>query len=132
MNTSNPTTQAQRRYYREFAIAIVAYVVVLWASVYGLKHGVVGAAKYAVAVVPAIPLAGVFIAIVRWLRATDEYQRQSTITALAIAGGLTALIQVTYGFLETTGLPNMSVWVSYVIFMATWGIAMAILHVTHR
>lgn len=132
MSTSNPTTQAQRRYYREFAIAIVAYVVVLSASVYGLSHGLEGFAKYVVAVVPAIPVAGVFIAVVRWLRGTDEYQRQTAITALAIAGGLTALIQVTYGFLEATGLPNMSVWISYVIFMAIWGIAVAVLHVTHR
>lgn len=132
MNMTNPTTQAQRRYYREFTIAIVAYVILVAASVYGLNRGIEGFAKYLVAVVPAVPVAGVFIAAVRWLRNTDEYQRQNTITSLAIAGGLTALIEVTYGFLEIAGLPKMSVWISYVIFMAIWLIATVLLQLTRR
>ncbi len=132
MNTTNPTTQAHRRYLREFWIAIVAYAVILSASVYGLNHGVAGPAKYLVAVLPALPLVAVFIAGVRWLQATDEYQRQTTITAMAIAGAATALICVTYGFLENAGLPRMSVWISYLLFMSIWGIATPILQRTPR
>jgi Na+/proline symporter len=132
MKATNPTTLARRRYIREFTIAIVAYIVILAASVYGLNHGVEGFAKYLVAVVPAIPLAGVFMAAVRWLQATDEYQRRTTITALAIAGGLTALICVTYGFLENAGLPKMSVWISYLIFMSIWGIATPVVQRTQQ
>jgi hypothetical protein len=132
MKATNPTTQAHRRYLREFTIAILAYIVILAASVYGLNHGVEGFAKYLVAVVPAIPLVAVFLAAVRWLQATDEYQRQTQITALAIAGGLTALICVTYGFLENAGLPKMSVWISYVIFMSIWGIATPIIQRSAR
>jgi Na+/proline symporter len=127
MKTTNPTTQAHRRYLREFTLAIVAYIAILAASVYGLNHGIEGFAKYLVAVVPAVPLVGIFIAGVRWLQATDEFQRQTTVTALAIAGGLTALICVTYGFLENAGLPKMSIWISYLIFMSIWGIATPIL-----
>jgi hypothetical protein len=127
MNATNPTTRADRRYFRELGLAFVAYALVLSASVYGLNHGVSGVAKYLVAVVPAIPVVGVFIAIVRWLQTTDEYQRQTTIVAMAIAGGATALIDVTYGFLENGGLPRMSVWISYVIFMSIWGIATPVL-----
>jgi hypothetical protein len=77
--------------------------------------------------VPALPVAGIAIAVVRWLKATDEYQRQTAITAMAIAGGLTALITVTYGFLENAGMPRMSVWISYLIFMTIWGIATPII-----
>lgn len=132
MNATNPTTQAQRRYYREFALAIGAYVVILAASVYGLNHGIQGFARYVIAVVPAVPIAGVAIAVVRWLNGTDEFQRQTAITAMAIAGGLTALITVTYGFLENAGMPRMSVWISYLIFMSIWGIATPILQRTPR
>ncbi len=127
MKATNPTTQAQKRYLRDFWVAIVAYAVILAASLYGLDHGVTGVAKYVVAVVPAIPLVGIFIAAVRWLQATDEYQRQTTITAMAIGGGATALICVTYGFLENAGLPTMSVWISYLLFMSIWGIAALVL-----
>jgi hypothetical protein len=127
MNVTNPTTLAQKRYFREFAIAIGAYVVILTASVYGLNHGIEGFARYLVAVIPAVPVAGVAIAVVRWLKGTDEFQRQTAITAMAIAGGLTALITVTYGFLENAGMPRMSVWISYLIFMSIWGIATPII-----
>lgn len=132
MNATNPTTRAQRRYFREFTLAIAAYALVLTASVYGLNHSVVGFERYLVAVAPAVPLVGVFIACVRWLRGTDEYHRQTTITGMAIAGGSTALICVTYGFLENAGLPKMSVWISYLIFMTIWGIATQVLQRTPR
>jgi hypothetical protein len=127
MKETNPTLRAERRYFWEFGLAITAYVVILAASVYSLNHGVTGFAKYVVAVVPAIPIVGVFIAVVRWLQATDEFQRQIAITALALGGGATALIDVTYGFLENGGLPRMPVWISYLIFMTIWGIATPIL-----
>lgn len=130
--TSNPTTAAQRRYHLEFGIAVAAYIVILGASVYGLNHGVTGFAKYIVAVVPVLPIVGIFVAVVRWLQATDEYQRQTAITALAIGGGVTALVMVTYGFLENAGLPKMSVWISYLIFMTVWGIATPILERLRR
>jgi hypothetical protein len=130
MKATNPTTQATRRYFREFWIAIIAYVAILSASIYGLDHGVSGFARYVVALVPVLPVAGVFVAVVRWLRATDEYQRQTTITAMAIAGGATALINVTYGFLEVAGLPKMSVWITYMLFMAIWLVASLILQRT--
>lgn len=132
VNATNPTTRAQRRYFWEFGLAIGAYMLVLTASVYGLDHGLNGLAKYFVAIAPAIPLVGVCLAVVRWLRATDEFQRQTTITAMAIAGGSTALICVTYGFLENAGLPQMSVWISYLIFMTIFGIATPILQRTPR
>jgi hypothetical protein len=127
MNATTPTTQARKRYLREVFLATVLYLIVLQASVYALNHGVTGFLKYVVAFVPAIPVVGIFAAIVRWLRAADEYQRQTTITGMAIAGGATALITVTYGFLENAGLPPMSVWISWLIFMSIWGIATPIL-----
>jgi hypothetical protein len=132
MKATNPTTRAMRRYLREFWIAIAAYVAILSASIYGLDHGVSGFARYVVAVVPVLPVIGVFVAVVRWLRATDEYQRQTTITAMAIAGGATALINVTYGFLETAGLPSVSVWTTYALFMIIWLVATLTLQRTSR
>lgn len=132
MKVTNPTTLATRRYMREFWLSIVAYVLILFASIYGLDHGVSGFARYVVAIVPVLPVVAVFIAVVRWLQATDEYQRQTTITAMAIAGGATALINVTYGLLEMAGLPKMSVWITYTLFMVIWLVATLILQRTPR
>lgn len=78
---------------------------------------------YLVAVVPVLPILGVFAAVIRYLNGIDEHQRQTIVTSLAIAGGTTALLSVTYGFLENVGLPKMSVWVTFVIFSSIWGIA---------
>ena len=126
MNQTNPTAVAQKRYLREMTLATCSYVAILIGSVYALNHGVHGPLKIVVAVVPAFPIAGIFVAIVRWLQSTDEFLRQTQIIALAIAGGSTALITVTYGFLENGGLPRMSVWVSYLIFMTIWGVTVPI------
>jgi hypothetical protein len=121
--TVNPTTQAQKRYVFEFTLSIIAYIIVLFASVYWLNHGVTGPLKIVVAVVPVFPIIGIFIAGLRWYNGTDEYNRHVASTSMALAGCVTALCAVTYGFLENAGLPKMSVWLIYVLFMTVWGIA---------
>ena len=126
MKATNPTTQATRRYAVEFTVSMVAYVLILLGSVYLLNHGAHGALMIIVALLPVLPLAAVFAAVVRWILTTDEYQRQTIVTALAIAGGATAMLAVTYGFLENIGFPKMSVWITFVIFSSIWGIATSI------
>jgi hypothetical protein len=76
-----------------------------------------------VALLPIIPIIFVFIAIVRFVQATDELQRQIIVNSLALAGGATALLAVTYGLLEGDVLPRPSAWWTYEVFMISWIIA---------
>jgi hypothetical protein len=76
-----------------------------------------------VAMMPAVPMVFVLAAVVRLVRATDELCRQIYLESLAIAGGATALVAVSYGLIEGDGFPRMSAWWTYVIFMTAWAVA---------
>lgn len=128
---SNPTTAAQRRYYRDFTIAIVAYMAVLIGTRLAFRD-VRGPAEFVVALAPAIPLAFVFVACVRWLRGTDEFNRKIIVESLAIAGGATAMLAATYGFLEGNLLPRPSAWCTWTVFMSIWLIASWVLRLRYR
>lgn len=120
---SNPTVQARRRYQRSLGIAIAVYVVVLIGSVIALQHGLSGTLRLLVAMLPALPVAGVFYAGVRYLMETDEFERTTMVTSLAIAGALTGLLSVTYGFLQNAGFPHPSAWWTWGCFAITWAVS---------
>ena len=123
MKQTNPATQALITYQITFWVSIIAYVGILFASISFLKHIPHGPLQYVAAVAPMLPLAGVFVAVVRYLMQSDEYTRQTLVTSLAIAGGITAMFVLTCGLLENGGLPRVSMWTIWVIYGATWGIA---------
>ena len=123
MNTPNPTAAAGRRYAFEFSISMVAYAVILIISIKAIEHGLPPALKLVFALLPLIPIAFVFTAIVRYMSSIDELQRRIQIESLSLAAGITALLAITYGFLETVGLPHLSAWYSYAAVMVAWLIA---------
>ena len=119
----NPTTQAVRRYFLEFGLSMTAYAVALCASIF-LFSRVNGVWRIVVVLLPIIPVGLVFAAGVRFLLRTDELERQIIIISLAMAGGVTALLSVTYGFLEAFRfLPRPSAWLTWATFMLSWAIA---------
>lgn len=120
--TSNPTTTARRRYIVEFGLAMAAYMIVLFGTRFGLA-GYHGPWEPIIAVAPALPVFFIFFAAYRFFVATDELARQLLTEALAIAGVVTALASVTYGFLEGDVLPRPSAWWVWVLFMGTTAIA---------
>jgi multisubunit Na+/H+ antiporter MnhB subunit len=119
-NTTNPTTQARRRYLFEFGIFMAAYVSVclVW-----MFHGASGHGRIAIALLAMIPIFFVFAAMVRYVLRTDEFDRKVSVESLALAGGTTALIAAIYGLLEGAGFPKQSAWCTYAVFMIGWIIA---------
>jgi hypothetical protein len=132
MERTNPTIIAQSRYRLEAALASVLYILVIAGSVYALNHGAAGITKIGAAVAPVLPIVAVALATIRWLQATDEYERQTAITGLAIAGGLTSMLAVTYGFLENAGLPRIPAWYLYLAFTTIFGVATPIVRHASR
>jgi hypothetical protein len=118
----NPTTNAIRRYYWQFGLSMFAYVIVIFLS-RGLWDVANAPWKTVIALLPMIPAVFVFVSIVRYLLATDELVRRIAVDSLALAGGATALMAVTYGLLEGDGLPRPSAWWTYAAFMASWIVA---------
>jgi hypothetical protein len=122
----NPIKRTTRRYYLEFGVSLTAYVAVIFLRHY-LLHGSMRHAdersQIVVALLPLIPTLFLFAAIVRFVRATDEFYRRIFIESLALAGGMTALLAVTYGLIESDYFPYLSAWWTYGTFMVAWMIA---------
>jgi hypothetical protein len=122
----NPVKRAYRRYRIEFCLSMIAYVVVVGVSrnlLEGpLRHADPGL-QLVIALLPLIPVLFLFAAIVRVVLHVDELSRQIHVNSLAIAGGATALLAVTYGLIESDRMPHLSAWWTYSVFMITWLIA---------
>jgi hypothetical protein len=125
-NPINPVTHAYRRYYVEFGVSMTAYVAMIFVSRWLLRGPMQHAneeRQIGIAVLPLIPTCFVFAAIVRCVRGVDEMLRRVYVESLAIAGGATALIAVTYGLMESDRVPHLSAWWTYTTFMVAWIVA---------
>lgn len=126
MTTQNPTTLAKRRYVVRLIVSMAAYTVVLSATIAWLTHGAPTGLRIPIALLPVIPIAFVWYFIFRYLGETDEFERMAAFQAMAMAGGVTALAAVTYGFLESVGFPHLSAWWTWGVYMASWGLCRAV------
>ncbi len=100
---------------------MAAYVVVLLGSELLLKGGGSAGWRYPVALLPVLPLGLAMAAYIRFLQRSDELQRRIQLDALAYSFGASALITISYGFLEQVGLPHVS-WVFVApLMILLWG-----------
>lgn len=137
MNTEhgNPVVRAKRRYWLEFGISMGAYVVMIAASSWVLHTWMADSGavwRVLVAMSPMVAVAFTLAAIVRHLRAVDELMVRMQMESLAIAGAVTAMAAVTYGLGETEGLPHVSAWWTYTVFMLSWGSALPFVRRRYR
>ena len=99
-------TQAWKRYNWRVMWLSIAYVMLLFGAVYLFKHHLVnGAGAYLVAVLPALPIVGIFFAIGRYLvEEQDEYMRMLMVRQTLWASAFTLSIATAWGFLDNFGL----------------------------
>src|SRR5450759_972751 len=85
---------------------ILLYAAFLIAAVYGFKHQLLsGGLAYVVAVLPALPIIGIFAAIGRYLvEEQDEYVRMLMVRQTLWASGFALSLATVWGFLESFGL----------------------------
>jgi hypothetical protein len=78
------------------------YVAFLLPAVYGFKHQLVPAwAAYPVAIMPALPIIGIFAALGRYLiEEQDEYVRMLMVRQILWASGFTLSLATVWGFLD--------------------------------
>lgn len=107
------TKGVRRRYNRDMATATAAYIGVLVVALTLLKAYPDAWWRYAVALAPMVPCAGIVRAVMRYLRGADELQRRIELEALAFAFAAGSLLTFSYGFLQIVGLPDVS-------WMAVW------------
>ena len=99
-------TPALRTYnWRVIRLSIV-YVIFLLGAVYGFKHQLIpGALKYFAAILPALPIIGIFGAIGRYLvEEQDEYVRMLMVRQSLFASAFALSLATVWGFLSNFDL----------------------------
>ncbi|WP_260599860.1 hypothetical protein [Sphingomonas endolithica] len=99
-------TAAARRYNRRVLLLSVVYAVLLLAAGYLFNHRAIhGIGAWIVAILPALPIVGVFAAIGRYLiEEQDEYVRMTMVRQTLIASGFALSVATIWGFLESFGM----------------------------
>lgn len=99
-------TPAWKRYNWRVVWLSLLYAIALIAAVYGFKHHLLsGGLAYVVAVLPALPIIGIFAAIGRYLvEERDEYVRMLMVRQTLWASGFALSLATAWGFLENFGL----------------------------
>lgn len=117
--------RAYKNYNRTVIVLSLVYVALLFAAETVIRRGqLAGPLAYVVAVLPALPIIGIFAAIGRYLvEETDEYIRFLTVRQTLIASGLTLSVATAWGFLESFGLaPHFDTYWIAVIWFAGLGL----------
>lgn len=96
-------SQAWKRYNRDVVILSVLYAVLLIGAVYLFKHHLLrGPVAYGAAILPALPIIGIFGAIGRYLiEEPDEYVRMLMVRQMLFASGFSLSLATIWGFLES-------------------------------
>ena len=99
-------TPAWKRYNWRVIWLSLGYAIFLLGAVYGFKHQLVPAGlKYVVAILPALPIIGIFAAIGRYLvEEKDEFVRMLMVRQTLWASGFALSLATIWGFLESFDL----------------------------
>jgi hypothetical protein len=94
---------AWKRYNWRVVWLSLAYAVGLIGATYGFKHGLVPSGlAYVVAILPALPIIGIFAAIGRYLvEEQDEYVRMLMVRQTLWASGIALSAATIWGFLDS-------------------------------
>ncbi|GAB3511258.1 hypothetical protein MNQ95_06680 [Pseudoxanthomonas daejeonensis] len=126
----------RRRYTRELMLAMGAYVLILFASVWLLRHIEAPALRALVALLPVPPIALALRAIVRFIRDSDEMQQRIELEAVCIATGFVSLLYLAGGFLQTAKVIDVPaaaalIWL-FPLVCLTYGLAKAVVSRRYR
>jgi hypothetical protein len=125
-------TAATRRYIRRFMPMMFAYVAVLFACVWAIRHWhPVGLQLFVLSVLPALPIVGAIAVIGLYLvEETDEFLRQQAASCMLFGTGVLLSVATVYGFLVNGGAveadPELFLWV-FPLWCFSWGAAQCVI-----
>jgi hypothetical protein len=117
---------AQRRYNKRVLVLSLAYALLLFGAVWLFRfgHAPGGPARWVLALLPALPIVGIFAAMGRYLgEENDEYLRMVEIRKALIATGLTLAVTTCIGFLQAFDLvPRIDLYWAAILWFAGLGV----------
>jgi hypothetical protein len=118
--------RAQKRYNRDVLLLMLGYAVLLVGVVsYATHHYPLrGPVGIVLALLPALPIIGVFGVMARYLvEESDEYIRSRVVRQALIATGLTLSLCTAWGFLENFGAaPHIYAYNAPILWFAAQGL----------
>jgi len=112
----------RRRFFYEFGLAMLAYLVSVVLSSQMLTPTSSSAGAVACALIPVPFLFLIAAAVIRQLRRMDELGQRIQLEALGLAFVGSALITFSYGFLETAGFPRLSMFYVWPVMGSLWAL----------
>lgn len=108
-------------YQRELMLAMLVYVVLLVGAIRLARPMDDGVLRTALLLSPMIGFGLMLRAIIRHVARIDEYQRLRLLESFSIAMAITGAVSFSYGFLETAGFPQQSMFWVWVVMGVSWG-----------
>ena len=116
--------QASKRYARDLTVTMIAYVIVIIVSRLVLNNIEDSPWRFAIALLPVIPVIFLILAFLRYLAGIDELQQKIQLQAIGFAAGTTGLLTFAYGFLELAGFPQFSTFFIFPMMIMLWGLGL--------
>lgn len=133
--TPSRKSPAQRRYNLSVILLMTGYVAALifanWMFKRGLAHGALG---YVLAVLPALPVIGVFAAVGRLMvDEADEYLRMLLVRQSLVATGFALSVATAWGFLESFGMvPHVDAYYVAILWFGGLGLGTCVNRLLER
>jgi len=129
-----PTAQRSpaRSYFTELSAAFLLYAAILIPSIIWLRANPEASGRWAVALLPVLPVLLVLWAVLRFVFRVDELGRRMATEALAAAFAGSAVLVITAGLLEVGGVPRISPWGIWLGMAAMWALAAGAVSLRYR
>jgi hypothetical protein len=99
-------------YFIELLSAHILFFAIYFISAVVWKKMPTGLGQMLVLCSPVLPVCLMLVAVVRYYRWSDEYQRQQMLENWALTAAITFLWTFAYGLLESVGWPHLSlIWI---------------------
>ncbi len=116
--------EVRKRYNSGMFVSMSIYVVLLFASVYYLRHNDAGNhIKILLALLTSAPIGASIYVFIRYLKECDEFLRNQLSEVFIIAAAVTFFMCATWGFLEGfASFPRFEMYWVYIVFWGVFGV----------
>jgi hypothetical protein len=133
--TCTPNNPAKRRFFKRFAVSMLLYVllIIVVVSVF-VRYHPTGLLAYGMAVLPALPIAGMLVVIGLYLaEETDEFVRNMQVQAMLGGIGCTLVVVSVWGFLENFAhVRHLDLFLVYPLFWFFVAISTVVVKLRYR
>lgn len=113
----------KRAYLYQLLLFMASYVCLLFVAE-RTESDLSPATTYFVAVAPALPIAGVVLAMLRFIERSDEFIRALTAKRFIVASGVVYALATGWGFLELyAGVPDFPLYLIFPVFCGLFRLA---------